>query len=216
MIGYSVTKTGAFVTRPKEVVRDFSKALEGVIRRASFLVRSKLLRELNDPPRRDPFWGVMGGRTGLSVRTGHTRQRISPGGQIYRRGNTITTAVGSPDQHVLDLEEGGTFSAGGGFFRIPTAAAQTAEGADRWAGQSIRNIPGAHLYRNPISRKLWAYQVPPGGLGGAKHVLLYLLVRSVHRRGRHIFARVTAEATPEVERDLGGTVSMQVTKANAT
>ncbi len=209
MIGFTVKKSGRFVTNPKGVVRDIGAQLESDMRVASLLIRKALTAELSSKPKRSAFWGVMGGSPGLAVRTGRTRARLSPGGRVYRVGKEIIAAVGSPDQHVLDAEEGGTFTTSG-FFRIPTAAAQTRAGVDRWAGMSIRNIPGAFLRRSK-SGKLWAYWPKPDGDGVER---LYLLVKSVNRAARHIFARVTKETRDDVVRQVGRGVALQVQRAN--
>lgn len=215
MIGVSMRKTGRFLTNPRGVVKDLQGAVESALRVVSLRLYQMLDTELSSPQKRDPFWGVLGGRPGLGRRTGRTRRRLSPGGRVYRTAGKAWAAVGSPDQHVLDAEEGGAFTHPSGFWRIPTAAAQMASGVDRWADRSIRDIPGAHLYRNPISHQLWAYQALPGTLGKAGHVLLYLLKKTIHREGRHVWARTTRALEPFAVQQVGAKVSVAVQKANS-
>lgn len=212
MIGFTVHKSGRFVTNPAGVKRDFREAMKSALRTASFAIRKSLREKMSKAGGRDPFWGRTTDPTGLLVRTGGTRARLSPGGRVYEAGKTMTTAVGSPDDHVLQLEEGGTVTPRGGFkfLRIPTAAAQTHSGADRWAGQSIRNIPGAFL-RTSKSGKLWALRAK--GKRGVER--LYLLVPSFETRGRHMFRNTTNEMRPEVVRLTGQHLSVAVAKANS-
>lgn len=216
MIAVTVKKRGRFVTNPEGVKHDIQTAAERGMFKGWQSVRKSIREKMSIPGTRHPFWGRIGSADGLMVRTGKTRASLTPAFRPLRIGNRVTASVGSPDQHVLDLEEGGTVSAGSGWFRIPTAAAQTAAaGVDRWAGMSIRDIPGAHLYRNQITHRLWAYQVEPGALGTGKHRLLYLLTKSVTRKGRHIFARTAAEQAPVVAAAMGREVSLAVQKANS-
>lgn len=215
MIALTIRKRGRFVTNPEGVKHDIQTATDRGLFKGWQSVRKGLREKMGVPGTRHPFWGRIGTADGLMVRTGKTRASLTPAFRPLRIGNRTTVSVGSPDQHVLDLEEGGTMSAGAGYFRIPTADAQTHAGVDRWAGMSIRDIPGAHLYRNPISRKLWAYQAEPGALGTGKHRLLYLLTKTVTRQGRHIFSRTAAEQRPAVVAAVGREVSLAVQKANS-
>lgn len=214
MIAVTVKKTGRFVTNPDGVKHDIQTAVERGMFKGWQAVRKSVREKMSLPGTRHPFWGRIGSAEGLMVRTGKTRASITPAFRPLRIGNRVTAVVGSPDQHVLDLEEGGTVSAGAGWFRIPTRDAQTAAGVDRWAGMSIRNIPGAHLYRNPITHKLWAYQAEPGALGTGRHRLLYLLTKTVTRKGRHIFARAAVDSQPDVVAAMGREITLAVQKAN--
>lgn len=225
MIGFTVHKSGRFVTNPQELVRDLRTATESSLRRASFLVRRVLREKMSKAGGRDPFWGRTTVRDGILVRTGGTRARLSPGGRVYLSGLTMTTAVGSPDEHVRQLEEGGVVKPPPGqrFLRRPTAAAQTPAGVDRWAGQSIRNIAGARLWWNPHSANLWAVR-RKGAFGpqtkrqaakGDRDEFLYLLVRSIRTHARHMFRDTVAETEPRIVRDMMGGVSVAVAKANS-
>lgn len=212
MIGATVTKTGRFVNDPKELVRDLQTGTEKALRRAGLIVRQRLREKMTQDAGSDPFWGRRTTLAGLIVRTGGTRQRLSAAGRIFRAGNVMSTAIGSPDEHVRQLEEGGTVGPPPGFqyLRIPTASAQTDRGADRWAGSSIRSIPGAFLRRFKTGR-LWALRSK--GKNGVE--LLYLLVRSYTTRGRHMFADTKRETEPAVLREMNGQVSLVVAKANS-
>lgn len=187
-------------------------AQEVGVKRASILVSRALREELSEPAASDPFWGKVGAKgDGLSVRSGSTRARISPGGTVIRRGNTVMAAVGSPDEHMQRHESGGTFggSSPRGFHRIPTAAAQTAAGVDRYKGQSIRDIAGAFLVKT-LGGKLWAAVTN----GSRSLTLLYLLVRSITLKPRRIFARTREKVRPQVSAALSLEVSSVVREAN--
>lgn len=222
MIGFTVKKSGRFVTNPKRVTRDLGDQLMSDMRVASLHIHSALKAELSSKPKVDPFWGVMGGWPGLHARTGGTRRRLSPGGRVYKVGNVLTTAVGSPDQHVLDAEEGGTFTASSGFFRIPTKAAMTRSGVDRMAGLSLRARSDLFLFKTKKGN-LWVAK--RGGTygpmaeaqaenGRGKPVLMYLLKKTITRKARHIFARVTKETRDDVVRQVGRGVALQTQRAN--
>ena len=94
---------------------------------------NQVKRLMNMPQRRDPFWGAMGTDApfGLGKRTGLTADAVIATGRVYVYGSTMYTSVAHAAPHVAQLEDGGTVS---GKFWIPTAAAQTPAGADRWPG----------------------------------------------------------------------------------
>ena len=95
---------------------------------------NQVKRLMNMPQRRDPFWGVMGtdSPVGLGRRTGLTGDAVIATGTVYVGGEgQFYTFVAHPSPHVAQLEDGGTVT---GKFWIPTAAAQTPAGADRWPG----------------------------------------------------------------------------------
>lgn len=187
-------------------------AQEVGIKRASVLVSRELKLQLSEQGGHHPFWGTTGSKgDGLSPRTGKTRASISGGGQIYRTGNIVTATVGSPGAHLKQHEEGGPLKGGspGGFHRIPTALAQTGAGADKYAGQSIKNIAGAFLQRT-MSGRLWAMIAR----GKSRVDLLYLLVKNVTLKPRHIFGRTRAKMQAPVREAMYGEVSLVVQQAN--
>ena len=150
-----------------------------------------LKQRMSGAPKHDPFWG----RTGasgefLGVRTGGTRNRLQ-GGQVMGAGTSMWVAVGSPDRHVKNAEEGGAYTTSG-FFRIPTAAAQTPSGVDRLMGQSIRGRAGYALIRSKAGR-LWGVFMQ-----ARKWTLMYLFVKRITLKGHHVFARTRTDAEPKV------------------
>ena len=212
MIGFTVRKIGRFVTKPDAVKRDLRAALKSGLRKASFIIRESLREKMSEPGGRDSFWGRTTTTKGLLVRTGGTRARLSPGGRVYESGTTMHTAVGSPDEHVRQIEAGGEVFPGPGYkyLRIPTGAAQTRAGVDRWAGRSIRDIPGSFLFTSKAG-ELWAAHRK-----GKREKLerLYLLRKSITTRARHMFARTTRETEPKVVKAIGFDVSVAVARAN--
>ena len=95
---------------------------------------NQVKRLMNMPQRRDPFWGVMGtdSPVGLGRRTGLTGDAVIASGRVFVSGEgDFYTFVAHPSPYVAQLEDGGTVT---GKFWIPTAAAQTPAGADRWPG----------------------------------------------------------------------------------
>lgn len=213
MIGVSVKgveHVRGNLTRARAGVRTAQE--RGVVR-SSLLVSRMLKLELSEPGGSDPFWGKTGSRgNGLAVRTGHTRAGITPGGNIIRIGDNVVAAVGSASQALKRHEAGGTFAgtSPAGYARIPTGAAKTAAGVDRNAGRSIRAIAGAFL-RKSKSGKLWAaIRSSTGGL-----TLLYLLVKSITLKPRHIFQRTRDKAAPQVTALVGNAVSLVVQQANS-
>lgn len=119
------------------------RALISAARDGKRMMFTEILRQ---PQRRDPFWGATGTGSpfGLGIRTGKTRQRITGGEQAYVAGDgTLYAFIASPDGYMKTLEEGGTVT---GHFAIPTAAAQTPAGADRWPGGGP---PGSFVWPTP-------------------------------------------------------------------
>jgi hypothetical protein len=169
---------------------------------AGMLVLRELKQRLSGTPGQSAFWGRTGGQGDtLGARTGGTRNRLQ-GGRVMGSGGSYWTAVGSPDQHVKRAEEGGTLSTSG-FFRIPTAAAQTGAGVDRLAGQSIKGQPGFRLIRSKAG-KLWGVKENYTKGGFFKSMtLMYLFVKRISLRGRHVFAQTRAAAEPKVRAIAG-------------
>lgn len=212
MIGVSVTgvqHVRGNLTRARTGIRT---AQERGVAKSSLLVSRMLKLELSQPGGNDAFWGKTGSRgDGLAVRSGHTRAGITPGGSVIRMGDNVVAAVGSASEALKRHEKGGTFSGTSpkGFHRIPTREAQTAAGVDRNAGQSIRNIAGAFLVRT-MSGRLWAAIAK-----GKSLVLLYLLVKSITLKPRHIFQRTRDKASPQVTALVGNAVALVVHEANS-
>jgi hypothetical protein len=169
---------------------------------AGMLVLRGLKDRMSGSPGRSSFWGRTGGQGDtLGARTGGTRNRLQ-GGRVMGAGGSYWTSVGSPDQYVKHAEEGGELSTSG-FFRIPTAAAQTGAGVDRLAGQSIKGQPGFRLIRTKAG-KLWGVKENYTGRGFFKSMtLMYLFVKNITIRGRHVFARTRTAADPQV-RNIAG------------
>ena len=208
MIAVEARGVPEVANRLRRAGRELTAARDRELAAAGALLRRKLGGRMSDPGSTHPFWGRGGGvGDALAARSGGSRARITPGTQVYRSGDTAWTVVGSPDPHIAFLEEGGTIQ-GNPFLRIPTGAAKTAQGVDRWAGRSIRDIPGAFLQRTRRGA-LWAMQA-----FARRVTFLYLLVRSVRVRGRHVFARARADAEPEIARRFKGAVETVVRRAN--
>jgi hypothetical protein len=170
----------------------------------------------------DPFWGVRGGAgSTLGKRSGLTIQRLAVG-EVIRSGGDARVSVGSPDPYVKKLDEGGELTTGR-FFRIPTAAAQTARGVDRNLGRSVRGQ--ANLFVLKTKRALWIVENTARGIGArygagagrtqGRLTFLYLLTRSIHFRPRGMFEAARAEAEPIAARIMGEEVAVLVAKANA-
>jgi hypothetical protein len=174
---------------------------------AGMLVLRELKQRMSGTPGRDAFWGRTGGQGDtLGARTGGTRNRLQ-GGRVMGSGDSYWTAVGSPDQHVKRAEEGGDLSTGG-FFRIPTAAAQTGAGVDRLAGQSIKGRSGYALIRSKTG-KLWGVFMQ-----ARKWTLMYLFVKRITIRGRHVFAGTRSVSEPRVRAIAGLEVQTVVRVGN--
>lgn len=239
MIGLSVKGADTVAARLRAARQGVLTAQEAGVRRATVLVERALKLELSHKAESDTFWGKKGAADdGLAVRTGRTRAGITGGGTSYRVGDRVVGAVGSRDRHLVDHETGATVrgTSPKGFARIPTAAAQTGAGVDRNAGRSIRDIPGAFLFRSHTGT-LWAavrtfgsgakqirgkdrraafLSAQAGHIGAYKGglMLLYLLVKSVRLRARHIFARVRREQEPRATEAMRSEVVLVVQQAN--
>jgi len=216
MIGVSVRGIETTQRNLARAGQELRGAQERGVSKASKLVSIELKQELTSPAASSPFWGRIGSTgSGLSVRSGLTRASITGGGRIFRSNDIVTSAVGSAQKHLKDHEDGGVFPGRSpkGFARVPTAAAQTAAGVDRYAGQSIRDIPGSFLLRSKTGR-LWAAR-NAGGRNSARVELLYLLVKSVRLKPKHIFGRVADRSRPKVVQLIGAEASLVVGRANS-
>lgn len=200
MIDVQVKGGAELAARFKALSQKIPDLIVRTLTLASLLMREKLVKRMTRTAGYDPFWGkqspageYLGARTGLTVK------RLSPGLKVTQSGKTYRTAVGSPDAHVAFFEHGGTIQ-GRQFLRIPTAAAQSASGAEqgRFAGRSLRDVPGVFLFKSKAGR-LWAAEKRD-----KKLTLLFLLQRAAKFRPRGIFAAVAAEMHDELDK-IGAT-----------
>jgi len=189
--------------------RQASTIQERQLNAAAVIVQGAIRKRMSDPGGRHPFFGRTGGiGDTLSTRSGGSRRRVIAA-RARRIGPTLLAAVGTPDKHVAFMEDGGTIT-GRQYLRIPLAAAQTAQGVDRYAGQSIRDIPGAFLVRT-LGGNLFAVR-PAGGTRSGRIEFLYMLKRQIHHRGRHVFARARSESEADVARVAGQDAATQIVK----
>lgn len=212
MIGVAVKGAERVSAKLRTASDDVRRGAESSMRQATLIVRRRLTLELTGPETRHAFWGKVGSRGNkLSVRSGKTRASLTPGTRVFRSGTTLVGVVGSAEKHLRLHEDGATISGSSpkGYLRIPTGAAQTAAGVDRWAGRSIRDIPGAFLFKSKRGN-LWAAVRRGGSL-----VLLYLLKKIARMRARKIFARTRDASREDVKRVTNDTVSATVRKANS-
>jgi hypothetical protein len=212
VIGVAVRGAERVMGRLAQAAKDMHAETDRSMRLAVLAVRRRLTLELTGAEVRDGFWGRKGAPGDkLSARSGRTRASLTPGTRIYRVGNLVTGVVGSGQKHLRLHEDGGTISGTSpkGYLRIPTAAAQTGAGVDRYAGRSIKSISGAFLLRSKAGN-LWA-----AIKRGKSLVLLYLLKKQARMRPRRIFARVRDESRPQVLELTQGRVTAVVRKANA-
>jgi len=207
----TVTVTGAKETeaRLRELRTSLPSLTERNVARGGLETLRILKNHMKGPAKMDAFWGRGGALQDgfLGRRSGNTADRLQ-GGQVLRVGEGAQTSVGSPDKHVRALEEGGAMNTAG-WFRIPTAEAQTASGVDRLKGSSFRSLAGGFLFRSKAG-KLWGAIAGPTGAPR----FLYLFVKHMNLVGHHAFAATTKEATPIVAKYLGNDVALAVRKAN--
>jgi len=213
MIGVSVKGAEKALRNLTGVTKNVRLESERSMARSVVLVRRMLAAEMTAPENRDAFWGKKGASgNGLSVRSGKTRASLTPGTRIYRNGATLIGVVGSAEKHLKLHEDGGVIrgTSPKGYLRIPTRAAQTAAGVDRYAGRSIRDIPGSFLFKSRAGN-LWAAI----RRGSGPLELLYLLKKSARMRPRRIFARTRDNSRPKVVEITRGAIRTVVQKANA-
>lgn len=213
----SVTTRGGKETAARlgRAVGETRSALERAVQRSSVLLSRETRLQLSGKGGSDPFLGRKGAAAPfLGVRSGGTRSRITPGGRVYRSGNTYTSAVGSPDAYMKTHEEGGTITPKSSkFLRIPLAAAQTSAGVDRQAGRGLRSVPDLFVVRTLGGRLLIARN-RGRGLNRGRVEFLYLLVRSVTLPARRPFAAVRNRVAPTVNAMTGGEVAVVMGRAN--
>lgn len=227
----SITVSVRGAEEAEERLRRASTEAEGATRKAVFdasiKARARLVARFLPRSGYHQLWGpVSASGPFLTARSGQSKARITPGGQVIERriGSAIEyrAEVGSPDKHVAFHEEGGTVR-GNQFLRIPTIYAQTPSGQDRYPAKgSVTNLPGTFIRRTQAGR-LWIMQRRAssrserqrgGTLGYRAVVPLYLLVRSVTHRGRFLFRETAKEIQPSLERGLSAEVSRVVERAN--
>lgn len=210
MIGVSVVGAVEAARGADAIARGLEAALQRRVAAGAAYVREAIQRRMTVTPRTDPFFGVMGsGGDGLSVRTGTSRSSIAAGSTV-KVGDTWQAAVGSALPHMAALENGATIS-GNQFLRIPLAAAQTAQGVDRYAGMSARAIPNTFILRTLGGRLFVAQNEGKVARGSASQfkgrvTLLYLLVHSVTLKGHHTFQRASEDAGPTLAQLFGSDV----------
>lgn len=220
MIGVSVIGAERVAQRLVKAGGDVKREQERAVGAAALVVQRELRNRMGIATPSHPFFGRMGSdREGyLGARSGQSRRKIVAGRPV-RLGSLVTAVVGTGDKHIALLEEGGEIT-GKQYLRIPLANAQTAQGVDRWTGTSIRDIPGAFLLRT-LGGKLFAVRQlsrrdRSGAVVGRNRGLefLYMLVRKVRIKGRHLFRHARTSAQPEVERLVRGAVTSVVREAN--
>jgi hypothetical protein len=169
--------------------------------RGSLYVRKKLIEHLTGKKGWDNFWGATSpAGPFLGVRTGKTRQRISPGGlqATVQRGNHYSAAVGSPDQHMILHEYGGITSQNW----IPTAAAMRGgSGTPIYPDVHPGDIPGSFIWPNARQRaggKMKTKNVWIALAENGKLRLLFMYKQSVTHRPRGIFSTVAKETAPDI------------------
>lgn len=213
MIRVSVKGTGNVVRSLTSAASTLNTEAERAMRTMSFMLSARLHDRFNGPKGASGFWGPTSPSGAfLGARSGQTRARLSPGGIVLRDGLRLTSAVGSPDPYVKLHEEGGTVT-GNQFLRIPTANALTAGGVDKNAGRSVRGLPGYRVIRTSAGR-LWIVR-DAGGEKSGRIEFMYLLVRSITLRARHIFAETARELEPIFVQKFREAVGITVQRANA-
>lgn len=213
MIGVSVLGADRVAGRLVAAGARVRAEQERAVGAAALVVQREIQQRMGVATPSDPFWGRQGSdREGyLGARSGQSRRKVTASRPV-RLGAVVTAVVGSPDKHVAMLEDGGTVT-GKQFLRIPLANAQTAQGVDRWTGTSIRDIPGAFLIRT-LRGNLFAVR-EAGGSRSRRLDFLYMLVRKVRLKGRHLFRHARLAAQPAVERLVRGAVTQVVRGANS-
>lgn len=192
MLGVSITATNLpqIVARigqvPIKVKTQASLALSKAGVDGGNILRG-LLRQSQS---RDPFWGVTGTKApvGLGVRTGNTFKQVIATGRVYNdMAGGIWTFIAHPGQHIKQLEDGGVVK-GNPWLKIPTRAAQTPSGADRWPSGKAPNSfiwPTKKMvnFKGGRPKRPWIVTA-----AGGKLTLLYMLTTSVTLRPHHTFA----------------------------
>jgi hypothetical protein len=177
------------------------------VSRGTTLIRNMLFDGMSAKPIAGGFFGVMSPPAPMiAVRTGHTRSRLSQ--RVTRSGNVWIGSVSHPEEHVRDMEEGGTFSgkSPGGFHRIPTAWALTGAGVDRNMGRSMRGVQGYAVFKSKRGNLfIWRVDVKP-------IEPWYLLKEQVTRDPKRLFHSVGVRAQPVCAMLFAGEISLHITR----
>jgi hypothetical protein len=178
--------------RLRAAAADLPERMRRAVQAGTIIIQGRLRRvELRGSKGSHPFWGVTGARgSALGVRSGMTTRSIVA--RVTRTFNTVIGTVGSPLAHMRPHERGMTIH-GKPWLRIPTAAAQTGAGVDRYAGRSARDIPGAFLLKSRAGNLWIALRTAGGTLQ-----LLYLLKRVVRLRERAPMRTALHAVRPEL------------------
>ena len=212
MIDVTVRGAEAVEARLAALEGEVGVALERGLRAASFEVRGQLSRMMSARGGTDPFLGKLGAPAPeLGVRSGGTRARLTPGGQVYQRGDAYVAPVGSPDRHVRFMEEGGTIS-GHPYLRVPLAPAQRGSGQDRYGGVSLRHVEGFFPVRSHGGKLFLATE--RGGKRSRRVEFWYLLVRSTRHEPRRTFKTARDLVEPLVLSLVRAPVELAVGRAN--
>lgn len=213
MIGITITGGDELAKRLALAAARAPGIEERKLNAAAITVQGEVRKRMSDAGGRHPFFGRTGGRGfTLAARSGGSRRRVVAS-KARRIGRDLIVLVGTTDKHIAFMEDGGTIH-GNQYLRIPLAAAQTAQGVDRWAGMSIRDIPGAFLVRTLRGRLFAAREA--GGTRSRRIELLYMLKRSVTHRGRKVFETSRRDAEPRVVKIMGDAALEIVKVANGS
>lgn len=198
----SVTSRGmgaAVIAMERRSLRVRMEVRRGMERIVRLVERDVKQKGLTGRKVRHHFWGVMGAEgNALGARSGRTRQSVTA--RVIDAGPAIIGVVGTPAKHAKIHEHGGTIY-GSPYLRIPTAAAQTGAGVDRYIGQSARALPGGFIFRSKAGN-LWI-----ATREGAQLVLQYLLKRSVTLRARKVFATSLERMRPAIGAEVRNAVA---------
>jgi len=169
----------------------------------------------------------------LGIRSGHAVNSIT--GQIFKRGETWISSVGSPLEYVLRNEQGGQITARGRALAIPTVNALTPAGAlnNRFSGlaslRQARDPGGKKLFVWKGKRKgtdgAWLAGTAGAGAGtvvrdakgrfrrGGRLVLYFLLRRVVQIPARYMFRTSSRRIAPEIVAQGGAQMGVALQKS---
>jgi hypothetical protein len=234
MIAVSVRGADVVEANLGRALSEMKTAPERAIRAASLLLRRELAAQMTGPKGHSDFFGVTGAAGNmLGKRSGQSVLHLSPGGQVYRRGGSVLSAVGSPDAHVLLHEEGGTVR-GNPYLLIPLAPVLNpgsgtikaewrnprsrsdlivakSKAGNLFLGQYRRKKNPKRLNKGLATAAAFRAGPPPVWPGLP---LKFLLKRSVTYRGRHVFATVTGRMGAPTVGALQAEVNVVVQRGN--